>query len=159
MPPPKAVMSGTVRDLSDEDRRTLVRWIDLGCPIDFDYQPENPTRRGFGWMCDDKRPVLTLTEPRRGTNRTLDGILIGMTDYYSGLDVDSLRVTADFEIDGIAAGENLASWFKISTQGVYRLKLQKTVKKLASGTLTVSVKDRQGNLATIKRAFSVSSSD
>jgi hypothetical protein len=155
MPPPKAVMSGTVRDLSDEDRRTLVRWIDLGCPIDFDYQAENPTRRGFGWMCDDKRPVLTLTKPRRGVNASLDRILIGMTDYYSGLDVDSLRVTADFEIDGIPAGENLASRFEKFRPGVYRLKFQKTVKKLPNGTLTVTVKDRQGNLARIKRSFSV----
>ncbi|MGH7225087.1 MAG: hypothetical protein ACRELF_17840, partial [Gemmataceae bacterium] len=30
MPPPKAVKSGKVKPLTDEDRRTLVRWIDLG---------------------------------------------------------------------------------------------------------------------------------
>jgi hypothetical protein len=78
-----------------------------------------------------------------------------MTDYYSGLDVDSLRVTADFEIDGIPAGENLASRFEKFRPGVYRLKFQKTVKKLPNGTLTVTVKDRQGNLARIKRSFSV----
>ena len=46
MPPPEAV-AGTyagpngkkikVAPLSDEDRLTLVRWIDLGCPIDLDY--------------------------------------------------------------------------------------------------------------------------
>jgi hypothetical protein len=51
MPPPKAV-EGTyegpdgrkikVAPLSDEDRRTLIRWIDLGCPIDLDYDPAKP---------------------------------------------------------------------------------------------------------------------
>ena len=48
MPPPEAV-AGTyvgpdgkkikVAPLTDEDRRTLVRWIDLGCPIDLDFDP------------------------------------------------------------------------------------------------------------------------
>ena len=51
MPPPEAV-AGTyvgpdgkkikVAPLTDEDRRTLVRWIDLGCPIDLDYDPAKP---------------------------------------------------------------------------------------------------------------------
>src|SRR5262249_40554168 len=42
MPPPEAVKSGKVAPLTDEDRRTLVRWIDLGCPIDLDFDPRNP---------------------------------------------------------------------------------------------------------------------
>ena len=33
-----------VAPLSDEDRLTLVRWIDLGCPIDLDYDPAQPER-------------------------------------------------------------------------------------------------------------------
>ena len=37
MPPPEAVKKGKVQPLSDEDRRTIVRWIDLGCPIDLDF--------------------------------------------------------------------------------------------------------------------------
>ena len=32
-----------VAPLSDEDRRTIVRWIDLGCPIDLDYDPAHPS--------------------------------------------------------------------------------------------------------------------
>ena len=48
------------KPLTDEDRLTLVRWIDLGCPIDLDYDPENPKANGYGWMLDDKRPTLTL---------------------------------------------------------------------------------------------------
>ena len=39
MPPPDAVEAGKVKQLSDVDRRTLVRWIDLGCPIDLDFDP------------------------------------------------------------------------------------------------------------------------
>jgi hypothetical protein len=63
MPPPEAVEKGLVKPLTDEDRRTLARWIDLGCPIDRDYDPNNPDQTGYGWMLDDNRPILTLTEP------------------------------------------------------------------------------------------------
>src|SRR5262249_3988856 len=42
MPPPDAVKEGKVKALSDEDRRTLLRWIDLGCPIDLDYDAKHP---------------------------------------------------------------------------------------------------------------------
>src|SRR5262249_22645127 len=89
MPPPDAI-KGTwkgpdgklvkVPPLCDEDRRTIVRWIDLGCPIDFDYDPRQPEKRGFGWMCDDNRPTLTLTYPRAGSNGPLTRILVGMHD-------------------------------------------------------------------------------
>ena len=65
MPPPEAVKQGKVKPLTDEDRRTLVRWIDLGCPIDLDFDPKQPQRRGSGWMQDDSRPTLTVTFPRR----------------------------------------------------------------------------------------------
>src|SRR5262249_51666884 len=52
-----------VAPLTDEDRLALVRWIDLGCPIDLDYDPAHPDKRGYGWMCDDNRPTLPLTYP------------------------------------------------------------------------------------------------
>ena len=43
------------KPLTDEDRRTLVRWIDLGCPIDLDYDPKNP--RATGLRLDARRPA------------------------------------------------------------------------------------------------------
>jgi hypothetical protein len=164
MPPPAAVV-GTyagpggkkikVAPLTDEDRRTLVRWIDLGCPIDLDYDSAHPERRGFGWMCDDNRPILTLTYPQAGKNSSLTRILIGMHDYFSGLDLDSFRVTADFAIDGVPAGTNLAAKFKAKTQGVWEWKLAKPITGLARGRMVVSVKDRQGNIGRIERTFAV----
>jgi len=154
MPPPKAVAAGRVKPLSDEDRRTLVRWIDLGCPIDLDYDPANPDRRGYGWMLDDNRPIVTLTYPAAGRNKQLDRIVFGLHDYDTGLDAKSLSVVADFEITGIAAGENLAKQFKPASQGVLQWKLPKPITKLATGTLTIRVRDHQGNETRVGRTFS-----
>jgi hypothetical protein len=128
MPPKKAVDEGKVRPLTDEDRRTIARWIDLGCPIDLDG----------GWWQDDNRPVVSITAAG-------DRVLLGLLDYGSGLDAESLRVTADVEIDGAPAGENLASRFKPLSAGVSEMKLAKAAR------LTVLVKDRQGNATRLER--------
>ncbi len=88
-----------MQPLSDEDRLTLVRWIDLGCPIDLTFDPRHPDERGRGWMLDDQRPTLTLTEPRPGVQRSLNRILIGMHDYGSGLVPESLQVTAADQVE------------------------------------------------------------
>jgi hypothetical protein len=161
MPPPQAIAGNykgpdgkriKVTPLSDEDRLTLVRWIDLGCPIDLDYDPAKPDARGFGWMLDDQRPTLTMSLPRAGTNPPLTRILIGMHDYGTGLDMDSFQVVAGFAVDGVAAGQNLAGKFRSVSPGVWELKLATPI-AAASGTLTVSVKDRQGNETRIERTF------
>jgi hypothetical protein len=166
MPPPRAV-AGTyegpdgkkikVAPLSAEDRLTLVRWIDLGCPIDLAYDPARPAARGSGWLQDDNRPTLTVTYPRAGANPELTRILVGMHDYDTGLDMDSFRVVADFEINGIAAGQDLAAKFKAKSPGVWELKLSRPITRLAKGKITVAVKDRQGNLSRIERTLSVTS--
>src|SRR5262249_25608339 len=128
MPPPAAV-AGTykgpdgkvvkVPPLTDEDRRTLVRWGDLGCPIDLDFGRAPPERRGYGFHADDQRPTLALTYPRAGANGELTRILVGMHDYYSGLDMKTFRVVADFPVDGAAAGTDLAAKFKPQSQSVW----------------------------------------
>jgi hypothetical protein len=155
MPPEAAVKSGKVQPLSDEDRRTLVRWIDLGCPIDFDYNADAPVERGYGWMLDDNRPVLTVAHPQPGANEKLDRIVIGAHDYYTGLMAESFIVTADFPIDDTPAGENLAAKFTASEHGVWQLKLAKPIANLARGNLTVSITDGEGNVTKIVRTFAV----
>jgi hypothetical protein len=157
MPPPDAVEAGTVTALSDEEKLVLVRWIDLGCPIDLSYDPKNPakTGTGTGWELDEQRPTLTLTLPRPGQNPTLNRILVGMHDTGTGLDPDSFRVVADFAIDGVSPGVNLSKKFTPGSQGVWECTFAETITRLSKGTLTVSVADRQGNTARIERSFSV----
>jgi Hydrazine synthase alpha subunit middle domain len=166
MPPPAAV-AGTFRGadgklvkvapVTDEDRRTIIRWIDLGCPIDLDpnYDPRNPQSRSYGWHGDDQRPTLTLTYPAPGRNPPLSRILVGMCDAYSGLDLSSFGVVADFPLAGAAAGQNLAPKFRQKTAGVWELVLDRPLTDLPRGTLTVWVQDRQGNRSRIERSFSV----
>lgn len=164
MPPADAV-AGTyagpdgkrikVEPLTDEDRRTIVRWIDLGCPIDLDSDPQNPSVRGYGWRCDDNRPVLTLTRPAAGSNGPIPRIRLGMHDYDTGLDLATFQVTADFPVDGAAPGTNLAPRFEQVTQGVWEMKLSTAIDALPAGRLAVEIKDRQGNTSRIERLFSV----
>jgi hypothetical protein len=153
MPPPDAVKAGKVAPLTDEDKLTLVRWIDLGCPIDLDYDPKNPAKAGFGWMLDDQRPTLALASPKAGANPPLERILVGMHDYGSGLDAASFEVVADFAVDGTLAGQNLAPKFKSVGAGIYELPLSPAL-AVKTGKLTVSVKDKQGNVTRIERTFS-----
>ena len=155
MPPPDAVKEGKVRPLSDEDKFTLVRWIDLGCPIDLDFDPRQPERRGRGWLIDDQRPTLTLTYPCAGVNAPLTRILVGMYDYGTGLDQTSFQVVANFPLAGVAAGEDLAQKFRSKSDGVWELALAAPLRNLPSGKLTISVSDRQGNISRIERTFSV----
>jgi hypothetical protein len=164
MPPPEAV-AGTyvgpsgepirVPPLSDEDRRTLVRWIDLGCPIDLAGGPARPSAPAAGWLADHQRPTLTLTEPRAGRNESLSRILIGMHDYGSGLDPRSVRIVADFPIDDAAPGADLEMRFRATALNVWELALEAPITRLERGRLTVSVRDRQGNISRIERTFSV----
>ena len=155
MPPPKAVRQGKAKPLTEADRRTIFRWIDLGCPIDLDRDLDDPGKDGpgSGWMDDETRPALTLTHPRPGPNGPLDRILLGMHDYYAGLDMDSFTVKADFPIGETSPGENLAPRFKPVGEGVYEWKLRKPISTLPKGLLTITIKDRRGNLTRIERTF------
>ena len=98
---------------------------------------------------------LTVAVPRPGANESLTRILVGMEDAYSGLDRDSFRVTADFPVDGVKPGEDLAARFRPKTQGVWELALARPIAALPRGKLTVSVKDRQGNVSRVERTFAV----
>jgi hypothetical protein len=156
MPPPDAVKVGKVKPLTDDDRRTLARWIDLGCPIDLDFDAERPNDRGYGFACDDNRPVLTLASPQPRANEKLDSIVIGAYDYYSGLRDETLEVIADFDVGDVKAGENLAKQFEKASPGTWEMKLKEPMTSLKSGLLIVRVFDIQGNKSEIRRRFSVS---
>ena len=163
MPPPDALTGKythknghriKVPPLNDEEKLTFARWVDIGCPIDLAFDPEQPDERGSGWMLDEGRPTLTLTYPAAGINQApVTRILLGMHDYYTGLDTESLAATADFAVDDTAAGENLASRFKSVAPGVWECKLNQPIKVLERGKVVVAIRDREGNENRIERTF------
>jgi hypothetical protein len=153
MPPPEAVASGLVQPLTDEDKRTIVRWIDIGAPID---RTDSHTD---GWHVDDQRPTLTLTYPKAGPNPTLDRVLIGMHDLGSGLQTDSLKVVASKTIDGVDAGSNAAGKFKPVAPGVWEWRLARPVTQQPATTLRVSVADKRRNVTRLERTFTVGTSE
>jgi hypothetical protein len=106
-------------------------------------------------MFDDQRPTLTLTFPRPGSNPMLSRILVGLHDYNTGLDEASFSVTADVPIDGIPTGGNLAPRFGPLTDGLRELKLKQPLESLGPATLTIAIRDREGNTSRIVRTFSV----
>ncbi|MFO0864909.1 MAG: hypothetical protein U0744_09695 [Gemmataceae bacterium] len=159
MPPPSSITGDYVAPngnkvkvpaLTDEEKRTLTRWIDLGCPIDLDADAVRTQTAGRGWMLDDQRPTLTLTSPQSGAGGPLTRLLVGMHDTETGLDMASFDVVADFAIDGIAAGQNLASKFQAKSSGVWEYRLTTPIAE-PRGMISVSIKDRQGNITRVER--------
>lgn len=88
-------------------------------------------------------------------NPSLTKILIGMHDYDTGLDQSTFQVTAEFPLTGRAGGENLANDLQSMGGGVWELKLAAPLDNLATGNIMVSIRDGQGNMTRIVRAFSV----
>ncbi|MEZ6139442.1 MAG: hypothetical protein R3B84_02620 [Zavarzinella sp.] len=152
MPPPGAVQAGKVKPLSDEDRRRLVRWIDLGCPIDMDSHDRARDAKEYGWFGDDLRPTLSVTPPA-DTTAPLTEIVVGMFDYGTGIEPGSLAITADFAIDDIPPGTNFAKQLTGKTPDIMRYELKKPIADLPSGTISVSVQDKQGNITRVARTY------
>jgi hypothetical protein len=138
--------------LTEDEKMTFARWIDLGCPIN----RNEPGWKDYGWFLDELRPTLTLSLPRAGTQaQPLTLIRIGAYDYYSGLDVQSLSVKANFDLNGTRAGTELAPLFAQTGDHIWTLPVNPAITNLRRGELTVSIKDKQGNITKIVRSFSV----
>jgi hypothetical protein len=106
-------------------------------------------------MLDDNRPVLTLSTPAPGTVDQFDRIVIGMDDYNTGLDLATLQVTANFDLDTHPPGDNLAAEFTQAAPGVWEYRFARPVMSLADGVLDISISDREGNESRVRRLFRV----
>jgi hypothetical protein len=156
MPPPSSVQAGLVPPLTEDEKRTFARWVDLGAPVDL--STETPS---WGWMLDDLRPTLTISSPRAGANPgPLRRIRVGFYDYYSGEAPETLSVKAAFAVNGRPPGAELADLFLPvrGADGVYELVLSPPLPALAEARLDVSVRDRRGNETRIERKFHVQGS-
>jgi hypothetical protein len=141
--------------LTDNEKMLFARWIDLGCQVD----SADPQQKTMGVFADDVKPVLTVSSPRSGlVSGPLSQMRIGLYDNYSGLNRQSLSVTANFVVNGKAAGSELAGDFRDTGNAVWTLSLATPITNLPTGKLNVRVNDLAGNTSVIERSFSVNSS-
>jgi hypothetical protein len=138
--------------LSEAEKMTFTRWVDLGAPI----HKASSDEAAFGWFTDEVRPTLAISSPRpEQTADPLQLIRIGLHDFNTGLDIDSFSVQADFTIDGMLAGTELASLFSQTGDHIWTYTLQNPIDQLSDAELFVSIKDNQGNTTSQHRRFSV----
>ncbi len=149
MPPP----GSGVPPLSDDEKMTIVRWIDLGAPIDLSSAHGSP---GYGWFLDEVRPTVAVALPKRGFDTTqLREIRFGLSDANTGIDSATLSVKADFEIEGRPAGAELADLARPAGDGIWTLPVRPARMGIYGRHVVVQVADRQGNVTKVDRKFSV----
>lgn len=148
MPPP----GSGVTPLSVDERITIARWIDLGCPIDV---AQTTGHTGYGWFLDDLKPTVEVTLPRPGLNLApVTRILFGLADARSGVNLATLAVQASFEVAGRPAGAALADLAVPVADGVWEILLGGPLPPLLDAHLYVEVEDLQGNVTRVDRELS-----
>src|SRR6185295_6269282 len=76
-------------------------------------------------------------------------------DAYTGVNLPSLSITADFSIAGRPAGAELADLAQSSGDGIHVIALAQPITTIVSAHIHVSIRDLQGNTTRINRRFSV----
>jgi hypothetical protein len=130
----------------------IARWIDLGCPIDSGRETGDGD---YGWFLDDNRPTLTVSLPRPGeAGEPVTALRFGVADAYSGVDLATLSVKADFPVAGRPPGTELADLAAAVDDGVYAIDLGTALPLAAGRQLWVEVADVEGNVTRVARTFS-----
>ncbi len=151
MPPP----GSAVPALSEDEKMNFARWVDLGCPINAG-QLESPQAGALGWFLDENRPTLAISSPRPNLNAgPLTEIRIGLADAYTGVNPATLSVTADFVVNGRAAGAQLADLAATIAPGIYTIPLSPPITTRGPSHITASIADVQGNVTRTNVRFSV----
>lgn len=146
MPPPN---SG-VPPLSEDEKMTFARWIDLGCPINTGTGDD----ANYGWFLDELRPTLTVSSPRQNRNTTpLTELRIGVADADSGLNAATLSITADFPVNGATPGTELKRQGSFVAPGIFAIPFQTPISNLATQHVTAAVADLQGNTNVVTVRF------
>ena len=117
--------AGKVAPPTDEDRRTLVRWIDLGCPVDKTFDPENPAKRGSGPGIKPGRGDIVLAAAL-----TIEGVL--RAGDFAGIEANEagLRETLELVTEGRELIEYAAGELDAVGKGLEELKLDDLIARL-----------------------------
>jgi hypothetical protein len=150
MPPPNS----SVAPLTADEKMTIARWIDLGCPINFG-QMESPQAGAYGWFLDENRPTLSISSPRPNMNPgPLSTLRVSVADAYTGVKSGSLSIKANFSVNGRSAGSELADLATQASSGVYSISLNPALQPSSTERLlTCKVEDNQGNVTECQTRF------
>jgi hypothetical protein len=148
MPPPN---SG-VPPLTEDEKMLFARWVDLGCPLN----SGTGTDADYGWFTDELPPTLTVSSPVPNKHvAPLTEIRVGVADANSGIQSGSLSIKAGFTVNGAAPGTELVSQGSFVSPGIFVIPLQSPILTLDTTTLSVSVRDVQGNKSETTVRFRV----
>ncbi|HZR20413.1 MAG TPA: hypothetical protein VFE51_24235 [Verrucomicrobiae bacterium] len=146
MPPP----GSQVPSLGEDEKITIARWIDLGCPIN----TGSGSDANYGWFLDEVRPTVTISSPRQNQNVVpLTELRVGVADADSGLNPATLSIRADFSVNGAPVGTELAGQGKFVGPGIFSIPLNPPISNLATQHVTAWIADRQGNTNVVKFRF------
>ena len=130
--------------ITDVEKRTIARWVDLGSPIDF------PQTDGMGYTDDYQLPVVNIYTPRSGANSSTQ-LKVGFNDAKSGLDWSTLEVRY-YRIGSVEQVVPVSPASDVDANDIL-------TKNLALGVgeyvVTVSINDNAGNTGIATRRFSV----
>ena len=149
MPPP----GSGVPPLSIDEKMLIARWIDLGAPIDVAETRGNP---GMGWFLDDLKPTLAVSLPRPNFNPSPPSrIRFGLADANSGVDMQTLSITASFPVAGRTPGTELADLAEAVGGDIYQIEFaQPLPNTLVEENVWLEIADQQGNITRVNRRFS-----
>ena len=130
-----------VSGLTDEEKRVVARWVDLGSPVNFDITD------GFGYTDDNQLPIINVAHPRRGVASASNDWVIGFADAITGVNLDSFQISYQEQLSAnefsnpisVSVSENM-----ITDKGVLKIASQTNARKFI---LHVSVSDLAGNTA------------
>ncbi|MEO8276432.1 MAG: hypothetical protein ABI639_09435 [Thermoanaerobaculia bacterium] len=134
--------------LTNAERMTLARWIDLGAPIHLGSP--------WGYLEDDLRPTLVVrpTEEAARALTFLDEVEVAAFDVESGVVATSLEVVCDRAIGGSPAGTNLAAGQSIDPEGgKLMLALPGAIALADRPTFTFRVRDSAGQVTEVVRRY------
>jgi len=148
MPPP----GSGVPPLSEDDKMTIARWIDLGAPINWASGGNTP----WGWFLDEIRPTLALSAPRPGVVETaVDVIRIGLADAHTGVDRSTLSVRASFSVAGRPPDTELEDLAGAAGDGIYEIAVDPPVSGAGPHWVRAEIADHQGNITRVDQSFAV----
>jgi hypothetical protein len=134
----------SIAGITDEEKRTIARWVDLGSPIDF------PQTDGMGYTDDYQLPVVNMYTPHLGDNSSAQ-LKVGFNDAKSGLDWSTLEVKY-YKIGSAEQAVTINVASDVNAKDILTKDMG-----LGSGeyVITVSIKDKAGNIGVASRRFKI----